>query len=247
MTLIAQIQSLAIELGHYLRDSVAPRVLPPGGDSGQVLAKSSGSDYAAGWIDPTTPKVPTGGTAGQVLSKVSSTDFDVSWITTTGGGGGGSGGADPAFIRSVSTGTTVVQTLVPVVLAQVNLLATHAYSVKFRAVVADYSNTKAIRFCIGSIAKRSVALRLAYVEKGATVPTYKLITAGDDAGITGVTFAGSALSGEGNLLTIDGEIVVINNTTLKIMCYNGDSQYDYRTVLSGAMLTVEDYGVVSAV
>lgn len=41
--------------------------IPSGGTSGQVLAKTSGTDYAAGW---TTPRdVPSGGSPGQVLTR----------------------------------------------------------------------------------------------------------------------------------------------------------------------------------
>lgn len=92
--------------------------LPAGGTEGQVLTKTSGTDYAAAWQDPTggsalpdptsagqvltagadlapewqTPatvhEVPAGGTAGQVLTKKTGTDYDTEWKTPSGGGGG---------------------------------------------------------------------------------------------------------------------------------------------------------------
>jgi hypothetical protein len=92
--------------------------LPAGGTEGQVLTKTSGTDYAAEWQDPTgggslpdpssagqvltagedlTPEwktpatvheMPAGGTAGQVLTKKTGTDYDTEWKTPSGGGGG---------------------------------------------------------------------------------------------------------------------------------------------------------------
>lgn len=92
--------------------------LPAGGTEGQVLTKTSGTDYAAEWQDPTgggslpdpssagqvltagedlTPEwktpatvheIPAGGTAGQVLTKKTGTDYDTEWKTPSGGGGG---------------------------------------------------------------------------------------------------------------------------------------------------------------
>lgn len=51
--------------------------IPSGGTTGQVLAKSSGTDYSAGW---TTPHyIPSGGGSGQVLAKSSSTNYATQW------------------------------------------------------------------------------------------------------------------------------------------------------------------------
>lgn len=58
------------------------RLLPAGGTTGQVLAKSSATDYATGWVDAGGgggSGLPTGGTTGQALRKVSATDFDASF------------------------------------------------------------------------------------------------------------------------------------------------------------------------
>lgn len=52
--------------------------VPSGGTAGQVLKKSSATDYATEWADAGT-SLPSGGTAGQVLIKNSSTDGDASW------------------------------------------------------------------------------------------------------------------------------------------------------------------------
>lgn len=49
MDLSARISLLTTRIANYLRDSVIPRLLPSGGSSGQVLSKSSGSDYAVEW------------------------------------------------------------------------------------------------------------------------------------------------------------------------------------------------------
>ena len=61
-------------------------VIPAGGSSGQVLTKSSGTDYDMGWSSP-AGGIPSGGTTGQVLTKNSGTDYDVGWTTPSGGSG----------------------------------------------------------------------------------------------------------------------------------------------------------------
>ena len=50
MDLSSRISQLATRIANYLRDSVIPRLLPSGGVSGQVLSKSSGTDYAVVWV-----------------------------------------------------------------------------------------------------------------------------------------------------------------------------------------------------
>ncbi|MGY8903710.1 MAG: hypothetical protein ACKVIH_04085 [Burkholderiales bacterium] len=52
MALADRINNLATRMGNYLRDSVMPRLLPSGGITGQVLAKTSATNYAAGWQTP---------------------------------------------------------------------------------------------------------------------------------------------------------------------------------------------------
>lgn len=61
--------------------------LPPGGTTGQVLTKQSGTDGDADWED--VDGLPPGGTTGQVLKKQSGTDGDADWEDESGGGGGG--------------------------------------------------------------------------------------------------------------------------------------------------------------
>ena len=66
--------------------------LPAGGDTNQVLTKTSGDDYAVEWKDSQGAAgvgVPTGGTTGQVLTKKSNTDYDTEWTDVQGGGGTG--------------------------------------------------------------------------------------------------------------------------------------------------------------
>ena len=55
--------------------------LPTGGTTGQILSKSSATDYDVAWIDESTTSavLPSGGTAGQVLVKDTATDYDTSW------------------------------------------------------------------------------------------------------------------------------------------------------------------------
>ena len=47
--LIERVNLLATRIANYIRDSILPRVLPSGGSSGQVLSKSSSTDYAVTW------------------------------------------------------------------------------------------------------------------------------------------------------------------------------------------------------
>ena len=56
---------------------VAGQGVPVGGTTGQLLAKTSGTDYATAWT--TSPGIPTGGTTNQVLAKTSGTDYAVGW------------------------------------------------------------------------------------------------------------------------------------------------------------------------
>ena len=41
---------LSTRIANYIRDSVLPRLVPAGGSLGQVLVKSSATDYAATWV-----------------------------------------------------------------------------------------------------------------------------------------------------------------------------------------------------
>ena len=57
--------------------SVPGNALPVGGVTGQVLSKSSNTDFATGWSTPRY--VPNGGLEGQVLSKSSDNAYDIGW------------------------------------------------------------------------------------------------------------------------------------------------------------------------
>ena len=63
--------------------------IPPDGDDGQVLAKSSDDDYETEWVDQ-SGGLPTGGVDGQVLAKSSDVDFDTEWIDPSTNGGASS-------------------------------------------------------------------------------------------------------------------------------------------------------------
>jgi hypothetical protein len=56
--------------------------IPPGGTFGQVLAKTANTDYAIGWTTANT-SLPVGGNTGQVLVKTSNQNFDASWGEST--------------------------------------------------------------------------------------------------------------------------------------------------------------------
>jgi hypothetical protein len=52
--------------------------VPVGGSQGQVLAKTTSSNYDTAWVDPTLG-VPQGGTQGQFLVKNSNNNYDTKW------------------------------------------------------------------------------------------------------------------------------------------------------------------------
>ena len=52
MSLASRVGLLSTRVSNYLRDSVLPRLLPAGGSAGQVLTKSSATNYAVGWTTP---------------------------------------------------------------------------------------------------------------------------------------------------------------------------------------------------
>lgn len=60
--------------------------VPAAGTTGQVLTKTSDTDYDTEWADPTGSSLPAGGTTGQVLAKASDADDDVEWVDQSGGG-----------------------------------------------------------------------------------------------------------------------------------------------------------------
>jgi len=48
--LSTRVSLLSTRIANYIRDSVLPRLFPAGGSLGQVLVKSSATDYAAIWV-----------------------------------------------------------------------------------------------------------------------------------------------------------------------------------------------------
>lgn len=81
-TLATRLSDLATAIGNYIRDSVKPRLLPPGGALGQVLTKTSANDYAAGWAAPAAdPWTRLGLAADFVNATVAFTDV-TGWAVT---------------------------------------------------------------------------------------------------------------------------------------------------------------------
>jgi len=52
MSLQSRLEALATGVANYLRDSILPRLVPSGGATGALLAKTSGTNYALGWVTP---------------------------------------------------------------------------------------------------------------------------------------------------------------------------------------------------
>ena len=48
--LTERITLLATGIANYIRESIKPRLLPSGGETNQILRKTSGTDYAVGWV-----------------------------------------------------------------------------------------------------------------------------------------------------------------------------------------------------
>lgn len=83
-----------------LNEKIGTQGVPAGGTTGQMLTKSSNSDYATGWEN--APKgIPAGGSSGQILSKSSASDYDVDWVNAP------SPGANSAYIAPTLTSLTL--------------------------------------------------------------------------------------------------------------------------------------------
>jgi hypothetical protein len=78
MDLSARISLLTTRIANYLRDSVIPRLLPSGGVSGQVLSKSSGTDYAVSWVTHKTVQysIQIGASSVRLLKPLVVTIYD---------------------------------------------------------------------------------------------------------------------------------------------------------------------------
>lgn len=184
--------------------------------------------------------IPAGGTTGQILAKASGTDYDAGWVDPPEGGGGG--GGDTAFVRALAPNNVVIQSLTPVTICSVALTAASVYHVQFRGSINDNASAKGIAFSLDGIDKREMALRVGYREAGGEL-VFKMITEG---GVNnGVSFAGSANSGPGNLVTIDGFLLTGGATTLTVRANNAEDPWDYRQVVQGASLSVEKIGTVT--
>ena len=67
----------------YTGPQIKAIVLPQGGSTDQILAKSSNDDYAVAWT--TIHDIPAGGSAGQVLAKSSNDNYAVAWSSIDAG------------------------------------------------------------------------------------------------------------------------------------------------------------------
>lgn len=66
----------------YVVGSPALRLLiPPGGASGQYLAKKGSDSYALKWVTGPTEHIPTGGNDGQYLAKSGTENYALKWVT----------------------------------------------------------------------------------------------------------------------------------------------------------------------
>ena len=52
MTLQERLQALATAVANHIRDAVMPRLLPTGGATGQVLAKTAAGNFTTAWASP---------------------------------------------------------------------------------------------------------------------------------------------------------------------------------------------------
>lgn len=64
-------------------DTAWQTLVPTGGLTGQILAKTNNSDFNTSW-STIAGTMPTGGTIGQVLSKVDGSNYNTSWSTIVG-------------------------------------------------------------------------------------------------------------------------------------------------------------------
>ena len=83
--LTERITLLATGIANYIRDSINPRLLPSGGATNQILRKTSGTDYAVGWVTHKTVQYSiTLGNAGvRALVPITVTISDVDVVSTS--------------------------------------------------------------------------------------------------------------------------------------------------------------------
>lgn len=127
--------------------------VPTGGTTGQVLTKTSSTDYDTEWADATGSSLPAGGTTGQVLAKASGADGDVEWVTPT------------ASIGYIGYRTATVNTFVVATSQDVVLPASAVVNDLFLAWVMcrDTPTPPAGWDLVGSISTTGVFLQHLYV------------------------------------------------------------------------------------
>ena len=80
-TLSERVALLATGIANYIRDSIKPRLIPSGGSANQVLRKTSGTDYAVGWVTHKTVqysvKLGNAGVRALIPITVTISDADV--------------------------------------------------------------------------------------------------------------------------------------------------------------------------
>ena len=83
--LTERITLLATGIANYIRDSINPRLLPSGGATNQILRKTSGTDYAVGWVTHKTVQYSiTLGNAGvRALVPITVTISDADVVSTS--------------------------------------------------------------------------------------------------------------------------------------------------------------------
>ena len=85
VTLSERVALLATGIANYIRDSIKPRLIPSGGSANQVLRKTSGTDYAVGWVTHKTVQysVMLGEAGVRALIPITVTIYDADVTTTS--------------------------------------------------------------------------------------------------------------------------------------------------------------------
>lgn len=84
-TLSERVALLATGIANYIRDSIKPRLIPSGGSANQVLRKTSGTDYAVGWVTHKTVRysVMLGNAGIRAIAPLNITISDTDVISTS--------------------------------------------------------------------------------------------------------------------------------------------------------------------
>ena len=83
--LTERITLLATGIANYIRDSINPRLSPSGGATNQILRKTSGTDYAVGWVTHKTVQysIKLGNAGVRALVPITVTISDVDVVSTS--------------------------------------------------------------------------------------------------------------------------------------------------------------------